>query len=112
VVAPCLLSSRRRHTTFSRDWSSDVCSSDLSGESAYSAKLTVTLPRSDVASFMGWLDRRHPLKTRATSELDPSARAAAARRERAEIGRASCRGGEKESRAAEAQQDKSETAQS
>src|SRR5207302_2582682 len=23
-------SSRRRHTTFSRDWSSDVCSSDLS----------------------------------------------------------------------------------
>src|SRR5690606_40107930 len=29
---PCLLfffSSRRRHTRFSRDWSSDVCSSDL-----------------------------------------------------------------------------------
>src|SRR5690606_41134549 len=25
----CFLSSRRRHTTFSRDWSSDVCSSDL-----------------------------------------------------------------------------------
>src|SRR5690606_39998241 len=24
-------SSRRRHTRFSRDWSSDVCSSDLSG---------------------------------------------------------------------------------
>src|SRR5690606_19508630 len=24
-----LFSSRRRHTTFSRDWSSDVCSSDL-----------------------------------------------------------------------------------
>src|SRR5690606_40095698 len=24
-------SSRRRHTSFSRDWSSDVCSSDLSG---------------------------------------------------------------------------------
>src|SRR5690606_39448925 len=24
-----LLSSRRRHTRFSRDWSSDVCSSDL-----------------------------------------------------------------------------------
>src|SRR5690606_7630110 len=28
----CLLSSRRRHTRFSRDWSSDVCSSDLHGE--------------------------------------------------------------------------------
>src|SRR5690606_40051458 len=25
------LSSRRRHTSFSRDWSSDVCSSDLLG---------------------------------------------------------------------------------
>src|SRR5436309_4247055 len=25
-------SSRRRHTSFSRDWSSDVCSSDLFGE--------------------------------------------------------------------------------
>src|SRR5690606_39357078 len=25
----CALSSRRRHTSFSRDWSSDVCSSDL-----------------------------------------------------------------------------------
>src|SRR5215475_15150509 len=25
-------SSRRRHTSFSRDWSSDVCSSDLSGQ--------------------------------------------------------------------------------
>src|SRR5690606_39288640 len=27
----CIFSSRRRHTRFSRDWSSDVCSSDLSG---------------------------------------------------------------------------------
>src|SRR5215475_11422694 len=27
-------SSRRRHTRFSRDWSSDVCSSDLGGLSA------------------------------------------------------------------------------
>src|SRR5690606_40125617 len=26
-------SSRRRHTRFSRDWSSDVCSSDLASES-------------------------------------------------------------------------------
>src|SRR5690606_39944260 len=26
---PVVLSSRRRHTSFSRDWSSDVCSSDL-----------------------------------------------------------------------------------
>src|SRR5690606_40604514 len=27
-------SSRRRHTSFSRDWSSDVCSSDLGGATA------------------------------------------------------------------------------
>src|SRR5690606_39764381 len=31
-----LFSSRRRHTRFSRDWSSDVCSSDLTGrETSY-----------------------------------------------------------------------------
>src|SRR5207302_2629203 len=30
-------SSRRRHTRFSRDWSSDVCSSDLAQGSAVSA---------------------------------------------------------------------------
>src|SRR5690606_40565367 len=28
-------SSRRRHTRFSRDWSSDVCSSDLSASNAH-----------------------------------------------------------------------------
>src|SRR5690606_40098531 len=28
-------SSRRRHTRFSRDWSSDVCSSDLEGATLY-----------------------------------------------------------------------------
>src|SRR5690606_40986608 len=28
---PFFFSSRRRHTRFSRDWSSDVCSSDLPG---------------------------------------------------------------------------------
>src|SRR5690606_34682790 len=30
LVAVFFVSSRRRHTRFSRDWSSDVCSSDLS----------------------------------------------------------------------------------
>src|SRR5690606_41121783 len=29
VLVLCFFSSRRRHTRFSRDWSSDVCSSDL-----------------------------------------------------------------------------------
>src|SRR5690606_40416531 len=31
-------SSRRRHTRFSRDWSSDVCSSDLLPEGIYAIK--------------------------------------------------------------------------
>src|SRR5690606_40344565 len=37
---PCFsLSSRRRHTRFSRDWSSDVCSSDLGGPGEVPAAL-------------------------------------------------------------------------
>src|SRR5690606_40395064 len=32
-------SSRRRHTRFSRDWSSDVCSSDLSNMVEFTEKL-------------------------------------------------------------------------
>src|SRR5690606_41102485 len=30
-------SSRRRHTRFSRDWSSDVCSADLNGKNCFVA---------------------------------------------------------------------------
>src|SRR5690606_41186098 len=37
-------SSRRRHTRFSRDWSSDVCSSDLSGGSMIRPVCPVTHP--------------------------------------------------------------------
>src|SRR5216684_6162175 len=37
-------SSRRRHTRCSRDWSSDVCSSDLGSVVAYAAPL-VAVPR-------------------------------------------------------------------
>src|SRR5690606_40851229 len=35
-------SSRRRHTRFSRDWSSDVCSSDLIGAAAAACMFFVT----------------------------------------------------------------------
>src|SRR5690349_10411129 len=31
AISPFFFSSRRRHTTSLRDWSSDVCSSDLDG---------------------------------------------------------------------------------
>src|SRR5690606_13248637 len=37
----CFLSSRRRHTRFSRDWSSDVCSSDLIRPALYQAWMDI-----------------------------------------------------------------------
>src|SRR5690606_40092341 len=36
-------SSRRRHTRFSRDWSSDVCSSDLARRTAVGLSSTATM---------------------------------------------------------------------
>src|SRR5690606_40122471 len=36
---PFFFSSRRRHTRFSRDWSSDVCSSDLTRSVGHSSRL-------------------------------------------------------------------------
>src|SRR5690606_40912711 len=38
-------SSRRRHTRFSRDWSSDVCSSDLSLRNGCAAPASLEAPR-------------------------------------------------------------------
>src|SRR6266550_5200381 len=37
-------SSRRRHTRCSRDWSSDVCSSDLAPAQTRHAKVKITVP--------------------------------------------------------------------
>src|SRR6266511_4585299 len=48
-------SSRRRHTRFSRDWSSDVCSSDL-GSGSRGA------PRPHITGPSGWARRRTPLR--------------------------------------------------
>src|SRR5947209_17738418 len=45
LVALCFFfSGRRRHTRYWRDWSSDVCSSDLGSADARSARLVVTYP--------------------------------------------------------------------
>src|SRR5690606_40758200 len=46
VIIVFFFSSRRRHTSFSRDWSSDVCSSDLAEprDSRILAKLVITCP--------------------------------------------------------------------
>src|SRR5207302_6491937 len=66
-------SSRRRHTRFSRDWSSDVCSSDLSG----SARLSSTAPPrgltttswslTEAATCWGWI--RHPPSSRPVAPI-------------------------------------------
>src|SRR5690606_40119049 len=41
-------SSRRRHTRFSRDWSSDVCSSDLNGIAVREAPTEWMFPNVDL----------------------------------------------------------------
>src|SRR5690606_39482955 len=38
-------SSRRRHTRFSRDWSSDVCSSDLASQEQVISELALAMSR-------------------------------------------------------------------
>src|SRR2546430_5586244 len=79
-------SSRRRHTRFDCDWSSDVCSSDLSWRSG--AAQTATWIASPPAPTVGdtiWLERAIAVpagwQVRA-GKLDAT---------EAEIGRASCR---------------------
>src|SRR5690606_40004627 len=42
-------SSRRRHTRFSRDWSSDVCSSDLNTKRAAVRMLTSRIEREELS---------------------------------------------------------------
>src|SRR5690606_40952803 len=90
-----LFSSRRRHTRFSRDWSSDVCSSDLWSRphkpfpSAFACSERVHGPCLENASPTVMM----PPRGRKRPELvhcNPCAALARARRSR-QIGRASCR---------------------
>src|SRR5712675_501705 len=50
-------SSRRRHTRCSRDWSSDVCSSDLTGYLAGAVGLVLQDGRVVYQRAVGWADR-------------------------------------------------------
>src|SRR6266496_4390718 len=52
-------SSRRRHTRSLRDWSSDVCSSDLVGIVGYS-----------LGGGMGWYARSHGLATNSVTAVE------------------------------------------
>src|SRR5207249_7723497 len=82
-------SSRRRHTRSKRDWSSDVCSSDLRSVSATRCRLCARgCAKRNIGSCRtlcgSW---RHGLPTALLSVSDKTGLAAFAR----EIGRASCR---------------------
>src|SRR5207302_5111653 len=83
-------SSRRRHTRFSRDWSSDVCSSDL-GLAGFEGRASVRTWLYHVATSR-CLDAlrsasRRPLMSAPPPGLDPPEPT----RLGEEIGRASCR---------------------
>src|SRR5690606_40804247 len=90
----CFFSSRRRHTSFSRDWSSEVCSSDL--ETGYRAE-----EMHPIVSFYtspGFADEKlHLFEARGLTkgEMRPDADEFVEVEELTleEIGRASCREG-------------------
>src|SRR5207302_5753118 len=63
-------SSRRRHTRFSRDWSSDVCSSDLwGGRSLVPVSRRGTPPRSTAHP---WIEAVYLFGSRARGNVRPS----------------------------------------
>src|SRR5690606_41052740 len=83
-------SSRRRHTRFSRDWSSDVCSSDLN----HHPPATVAGPGGTArraAPAPGKTPSASARTTTSPGETDSLRRTPRRSREPAEIGRASCR---------------------
>src|SRR5690606_39530093 len=81
-------SSRRRHTRFSRDWSSDVCSSDLALDGA-----AVEEPAAPERRMLPpqLRHRRHELDERLVDGVPVHPRQLVVLRVAVEIGRASCR---------------------
>src|SRR5690606_15297110 len=57
--------SRRRHTRFSRDWSSDVCSSDLKREVETLMRLLVSSLRKELSTLV-----KNNIKLKAIGSLD------------------------------------------
>src|SRR5689334_20658666 len=85
-------SSRRRHTSWNCDWSSDVCSSDLEARCGGRGVLGVALDAHDLAA-VARLERGAERAGRAAEVEDPPAPARHHRGDLGprEIGRASCR---------------------
>src|SRR5207302_7663726 len=91
-------SSRRRHTRFSRDWSSDVCSSDLTAHSlpANRAELCRTLVATELVQDRARLirDLRHLGALVAETTTEGIGEAAVNRSEERRVGKeCGCRGG-------------------
>src|SRR5690606_40713827 len=87
-------SSRRRHTRFSRDWSSDVCSSDLRFALTFlviacPGALVISTPVSLVAGMGN--AARHGALIKGGDALERLARVDTLVLDKTEIGRASCR---------------------
>src|SRR5207247_4474308 len=85
-------SSRRRHTISTRDWSSDVCSSDLEGFTDYYAYRLLLQAR--VLSVASYIDSLNQALRRFTPSSDPYVRGrivALWLDAKIKIGRASCR---------------------
>src|SRR5690606_40383989 len=91
----------RRHTSFSRDWSSDVCSSDLcvterlaslSAWWAYGGLFALVFARVQAVYWLGRLTARGVRSRRWGQRLEgPRVRRAEELLNRYEIGRGSCR---------------------
>src|SRR2546429_6543622 len=87
----CFFSSRRRHTRCSRDWSSDVCSSDLYTEGHPLVRATQAEIKDVQAALAASSQSSPDSATASRLYLGTSERAALTKQQADEIGRASCR---------------------
>src|SRR5690606_39497996 len=91
-------SRRRRHTRFSRDWSSDVCSSDLGKYAVCVGSLTVPLHNAWADAAIAYLKEKYPQMELVGDRYGVAEDVDASRKTaldlisaHPEIGRASCR---------------------
>src|SRR5205809_4784572 len=92
ISVPFFFSSRRRHTRCSRDWSSDVCSSDLSGAPlrrwVTSLVVAVDRPLGEVGRIARVLDRHRVDRLDEAGREQQVAALAAIRSEERRVGKA------------------------